>query len=142
VKLLKKELLNLEAMVTSQHRKLATEITFKISNPGAQFTSSFRPIRREKPEDYWGPAYKPFDYTKFQRIKFTILCIRRFSSHLIKSFDISLIKLLFKYLYIAHFIDLAINSDNLIASKRISETFIMHSIKGISSRFPWHDSEP
>jgi hypothetical protein len=140
--IIEERIIKLEAMVTNQHRKLATEITFKISNPGAQFTSSFRPIRREKPEDYWGPAYKPFDYTKFQRIKFTILCIRRFSSHLIKSFDISLIKLLFKYLYIAHFIDLAINSDNLIASKRISETFIMHSIKGISSRFPWHDSEP
>jgi hypothetical protein len=137
LKLIEDRITELEGTILPEQKKLLNTIDFKISNPGAQFTSSFRPVRREKPEDYWGPAYVPFDYTRFQRMKFTLLLIRRFGDHPIKRLDIFVIKLLFRHLYLAHFIDLASNDNNKNEGRIFNSKQLVSSTK---DSLPWHDS--
>lgn len=111
-----------------------TKIEFNISNPGAQFTSSFKPIRRETPQDYWGPECVYFECNTFHKIKFTLLCIRHRlkieKSSYFGFFGKDLMLLLFSYIYVAHFRHEATINDNFLPIERID----------IKQRFPWHDT--
>lgn len=151
--LVEDRIVELERMVTSEHKKLLEGVTFKISNPGAQFTSSFKPINRVKPRDYWGPAYVPFDHTQFQRMKFTLLLIRRFTDHPIRILDLSAMKLLFRHLYVAHFTHWAASPHKVVkeypGDKILSRIIKLEDIGDnekyiknfdtIQQRLPWFD---
>lgn len=155
-KLIEARIVELEEMITPEHKKLLEGVTFKISNPGAQFTSSFKPINRVKPQDYWGPAYVPFDHTQFQRMKFTLLLIRRFRDHPIRILDLSAIKLLFRHLYVAHFTHWAASLDKVVkeypGDKILSRIIKLEDIGNnekyiktfdiIHQRLPWNDKPP
>lgn len=83
--------LEVKAMNASEHLK---EVTFQISNPGSQFTASFNPIIRKRPEDYFGSKYVHVDLTISKQAKLFCLHLRK-QGVLFRGWGIDLMKLLF-----------------------------------------------
>lgn len=53
-------------------------VKFEVSRPGGQYTSSFKPIRREHPWDYFGPCYvPPFEPSLNFRAKLCLLWMHK-----------------------------------------------------------------
>jgi hypothetical protein len=93
----------LEALIKPQIAKLQAGVTFITSNPGAQFTASFKPIIRARPEDYWGCLYTPSKPSRLRQIKLTLLCIRKYHRTTLSLLDRNIIKMLFGYIDMAYF---------------------------------------
>lgn len=93
----------LEALVEPQTTKLQQGVTFITSNPGGQFTASFKPIIRQQPQDYWGSHYTAIDASPLRKLKLTLLCIRRFHNPIMRQLDSNIMKLIFKELDMAYF---------------------------------------
>lgn len=130
VKIVKERKEELEASIPDSCHALLTNIEFNISNPGAQFTASFKPIRRETPQDYWGPKCVEFECNTFYKIKFTLLCIRhRLKNSYFGLFGKDLMLLLFSHIYRTHFKHEALVKDNFVPIVRENN----------KSKFPWHD---
>lgn len=120
----------LKASIPDNCTLLLTKIEFNISNPGAQFTASFNPIRRETPRDYWGPECVEFECNTFFKIKFTLLCIRhRLKNSYFGLFGKDLMLLLFSHIYRAHF----------RYEATIKDLFVPQPREIQKSRFPWCD---
>lgn len=93
----------LEALVNPQVAKLQQGVKFITSNPGGQFTASFKPITRSRPEDYWGRHYVKTDSSRLRQLKMTLLCIRKFGSPILKQLDKHIMRLIFDQLDMAYF---------------------------------------
>ena len=93
----------LEALVEPQVKKLQAGIEFITSNPGGQFTASFKPIIRKRPQDYWGVSYVPVEASRLRKLKLTLLCIRKYHSAAMKLLDSNIMKLIFEQLDMAYF---------------------------------------
>lgn len=53
-------------------------IRFSTSNPGAQYSSTFNPVIRHSPQEFWGPKCRPYNTTILYEQKYeTVLCIKR-----------------------------------------------------------------
>jgi hypothetical protein len=93
----------LERIVQPQIAKLQAGVTFITSNPGAQFTASFKPIIRQQPQDYWGCLYTPTKPSRLRQIKLTLLCIKKYHWTTLSLLDKNIIKMLFGYIDMAYF---------------------------------------
>lgn len=86
----------LEALLDPVNERLA-EVKFITCNPGRQFTASFNPIERQKPEDYWGSSYQHFEIRIAYDQKWTLLYLRRWCPTVpFYLCDINIMKIIFR----------------------------------------------
>ena len=76
-------------------------VTFRKSNPGAQYTGSFQPIFKNSPQEYFGPRCRNVRNESIYQIKLHILCGRKFrkGSCLFFWLPIEIIKIIFEMMY-------------------------------------------
>jgi hypothetical protein len=122
---------------------LFKSIDFIVSNPGSQFTASFKPIFREKPEDYWGPSCVPFECHTYYKIKFTLLCCRhRLKSegkHWFGLFGKDLMQYLFSFIYLSHFRH---ETKKPVYNNGFQEDVLRVVREDVRVRMPWYDDAP
>lgn len=97
----------LEGLIEPQVLKLQEGVKFITSNPGCQFTASFKPIVRQRPEDYWGILYTSVQPSRLRQLKLTLLCIRKFHSPVMRKLDKNVMRLIFRELDKAYFLQFA-----------------------------------
>jgi hypothetical protein len=115
--LIDKRVEELEDKANQHLTTMKGQVRFITTNPGAQFTSSFHPIIRRNAREYWGSLYQKYDCSDYNKIKLTILLIKRFRSSVWDKMDKDVIKIIFKHLYSYHFIHLTSSADMVITKE-------------------------
>jgi len=105
--LVEKRCEELEKKANEHLNTMKGQVRFITTNPGSQFTSSFHPIIRRNAREYWGSMCKRFDCYDFNKIKLTVLCMKKFRKCVWSKMDNNVIKIIFNHLYSSHFLFLA-----------------------------------
>lgn len=126
----------LETEYNDHLKAMLDRVNFITSNPGMQFTSSFHPIRRATPQEFWGNWYEKSEPGSFYQVKFTILCIRRFRNSCWNQTPLDVVKLIFSYFYTSYFVDLASNSHNYLWGDN-QQTMIQPRLFCPHNLLPW-----
>jgi hypothetical protein len=101
------------------------KIVFEVSNPGGQFTGSFQPIVRSSPKESFGSLCMWDRKPAFYYAKLEILKIRKFGRTrgcpYFAVLPLDLIKIIFEYLYDAHYRDFAVTTQSYPINLELSE---------------------
>lgn len=120
------------------------QVKFNISNPGTQYTASFRPVFRKGPKAYWGEKCISFEYDLNFKSKLTFYLVWKFGDlFALKMLNRDVIFLIFKWLDAIFFTEIISGKNNefsLKSQKRYVEWFQIRKREPIDKyefKFPW-----